>query len=78
MKYTIVDGDRMTRNGRKMTISKSCIFFNRTDFIKITGKSLATVLKTVILIVRLPVFQGSNTLKKYFIINSTGKSSIPL
>ena len=27
---------------------------------------------------RLPLFQGSNTLKKYFIINSTGKSSIRL
>ena len=23
----------MTRNGRKMTISKSCTFLNRTDFI---------------------------------------------
>ena len=27
-----VDGDKMTRNGSEMTISKSCIFFNRTDF----------------------------------------------
>ena len=27
-----VVGDQKTRNGRKMTISKSCIFFNRTDF----------------------------------------------
>ena len=27
-----VVGDKMTRNGDKMTISKSCIFFNRTDF----------------------------------------------
>ena len=26
-------GDKMTRKGHKMTISKSCIFFNRTDFI---------------------------------------------
>jgi hypothetical protein len=25
-------GDRMTRNGRKMSIAKSCIFFNQTDF----------------------------------------------
>jgi hypothetical protein len=27
-----VVGDKMTRNGGKMTISKSCIFFNQTDF----------------------------------------------
>ena len=25
-------GNKMTRNVSKMTISKSCIFFNRTDF----------------------------------------------
>ena len=27
-----VVGNKMTRNGPEMTISKSCIFFNRTDF----------------------------------------------
>ena len=27
-----VAGNKMTRSGRKMTISKSCIFFNQTDF----------------------------------------------
>ena len=26
-------GNKVTRNGGKMTISKSCIFFNQTDFI---------------------------------------------
>ena len=48
--------------------------------IEITGNSPVIVLKTVISIVdRLPLFQGSNsTSLKYFVINSTGKSSIPL
>ena len=32
VKDTNVVGDKMTRNGRKMTISKGCIFCNQTDF----------------------------------------------
>ena len=32
MKDINVVGNIMTRNGREMTISKSCIFFNQTDF----------------------------------------------
>ena len=33
MKDINVVGNKMTRNGCEMTISKSCIFFNQTDFI---------------------------------------------
>ena len=32
VKDTNVFGNKMTRNGCEMTISKSCLFFNRTDF----------------------------------------------
>ena len=32
VKHINVVGNKMTINGRKMTISKSCIFFNRTEF----------------------------------------------
>ena len=35
-----VVGNKMTWNGHKMTISKSCIFFNRTDFITLGYKSI--------------------------------------
>ena len=40
-----VVGDKMTRNGRKMTISKSCISFNRTDFSKSQEPDPAPVMK---------------------------------
>ena len=32
VKHINVVGNKMTINGCKMTISKSCLFFNRTDF----------------------------------------------
>ena len=32
VKYINIVGNKMTRNDRKMIISKSCQFFNRTDF----------------------------------------------
>ena len=35
-----VVGNKLARNTPKMTISKSCIFFNRTDFISTTRVSL--------------------------------------
>ena len=38
-----VVGKKMSRNGHKMTISKSCIFFNQTDFtLTLKSKSLVT------------------------------------
>ena len=51
--------------------------------IEITGNSPSIVLKSVLSIAtllnsRLPLFQGSNTSLKYFVVNSTGKSSISL
>jgi hypothetical protein len=39
-----VVGNKMTRNGHKVTISKICIFFNRTDFTFYLVKSSENVL----------------------------------
>ena len=32
IKWKVKVGDKMIRKGRRMTIFKSCIFFNQTDF----------------------------------------------